>query len=245
MQNFPLSRRHVIELAGALSLATAFSRAGFAANAPKPKVGFIGAGRMGTAIGTGLAKAGYQVMLSSRKPEALKDLVAGMGPNAQAGTVEQAAAFGDIVVLVVPYSAMPGIAKQIGPVLARKQLVLDVSNPISPRDGDEATKALEEGPAEYLARLMPGVKIVRAFNSIGFNRFSNPVLTNGGKLGVAMVGEDPKAIDLAQTLARDIGFDPVVIGPLKLGKYLYRPSTYFNGNQSAEEIRTIGKTVGK
>lgn len=243
MPHSSISRRSVIHLAGALSLA-AFSRGSFAA-AAKPKVGFIGAGRMGTGIGTALTKAGYQVMLSSRKPEELKDLVAGMGPNAQAGTVEQAAAFGDIVVLVVPYSAMEGIAKQVGPVLARKALVLDVSNPIEQRDGEIAAKVLEEGPAEYLTRLMPGIKIVRGFNSIGFNRFPNPALDNGGKRGVAMVGEDPKAIALAETLARDIGFEPVIIGPLKLGKYLYRPSTYFNGNQSADEIRTVGKTVGK
>ena len=245
MQNSGSSRRHIIRIAGAVSLVTAFSKMGFAASAAKPKVAMIGAGRMGTGIGTNLVKAGYQVMFSSRKPEELKDLVAGLGANAQAGTVEQAAAFGDIAVLVVPYSAMPGIAKQIGPVLARKSLVLDVSNPIPQRDGDEATKALEEGPAEYLSRLMPGVKIVRGFNAVGFNRFPNPVLPDGEKQGVAMVGEDATALQLAQTLARDIGFEPVVIGPLKLGKYLYRPSTFFTGNQSADEIRAIGKTVGK
>ncbi len=246
MTNFisRISRRHVLAFTAALLFATTFSGPSFAA-AAKPKVGIIGAGRMGGSVGTALAKAGYQVMFSSRKPEELKDLVAAAGPNAQAGTVEQAAAFGDIAITVVPYSAMPEIAKQVGPVLARKPLLLDISNPSPQRDGAEGEKALQEGPAEYLTKLMPGVKIVRGFNSIGFGKIPNPVLPNGGKLGVAMVGEDAKAIEIATTLARDIGFDPVVIGPLSLGKYLYRPSTYFNGTQSADEIRAIGKTVGK
>ena len=245
MQDFPskLSRRHALVLAGALT--AVFPTLGFAADAAKLKIGIIGAGRMGGAVGTALAKAGHPVMWSSRNPEELKDLVKAAGANAQAGTVEQAAAFGDVVLTVVPYSAMPAIANQVGPVLARKPLLLDISNPIPQRDGDEATKAMEEGPAEYLARLMPGVKVVRGFNAIGFTRFPNPVLPSGQKLGVAMVGEDKTAIDLATGLAREIGFEPVIIGPLKLGKYLYRPSTYFNGNQSADDIRAIAKTVGQ
>ncbi len=234
-----------LALAGAQPLASAFSMPALAASAPKPKIGIVGAGRMGGGLGSALAKAGYSVMFSSRRPEELKDLVAGLGANARAGTVEEAAAFGDVVLLVVPYSAMPGLAKQVGPVLAAKPLLLDVSNPIPQRDGDEASKALDEGPAAYLSRLMPGVKIVRGFNAIGFTKLADPVLPGGGKLGVAMVGEDAKALDLATTLARDIGFDPVVIGPLSLGKYLYRPSTYFNGTQSADQIRAIAKTIGK
>ena len=245
MQDFTaiMRRRRFLGVAGALSLAAAVPIGRFAAAAAKPKVGIIGAGRMGGGLGTALAKAGYPVMFSSRKPEELKDLVASAGPNAQAGTVEQAAAFGDIALLVVPYSAMPDLAKQIGPVLAKKPLVLDVSNPSPQRDGAEGEKALQEGPAEYLARLMPGVKIVRGFNSTGFSSISSPNLASGAKRGVAMVGEDAKAVELASTLVRDIGFEPVIIGPLKLGKYLYRPSTYFNGNQSADEIRTIAKTI--
>ncbi len=251
MQNLvsTLPRRHILTfalvLAGALPVASIVSKPGFAATASKPKIGIVGAGRMGGGLGSALVKGGYEVMFSSRQPEELKDLVAGLGARARAGTVEQAAAFGDIVLLVVPYSAMPGLAKQVGAVLAAKPLVLDVSNPIPQRDGDEASKALEEGPAAYLSRLMPGVKIVRGFNAIGFTKLADPVLPGGGKLGVAMVGEDAKAVDLATTLARDIGFEPVVIGPLSLGKYLYRPSTFFNGSQSADQIREIAKTIGK
>ena len=247
MQKFAsvIPRRHVLRFASALAFTAVFLKPSFAADASKPKIGTIGAGRMGGALGSALVRAGYQVMFSSRHPEELKDLVDGLGANAHAGTIEDAVAFADIVVLVVPYSAMPSIAKQVGPNLATKPLLLDVSNPIPRRDGEEAEKALEEGPAEYLSRLMPGVNIVRGFNAIGYTRFPNPTLPSGEKLGVAMVGEDANALEIATNLARDIGFEPVVIGPLSLGKYLYRPSTYFNGRQSADEIRAIAPTIEK
>lgn len=237
-----LSRRHILAAAGAAPLVlSAWARA---AAAPL-KIATIGAGRMGGALGTAFAKAGHPLMFSSRHPEELKDLVTAAGPNARAGTIQEAAAFGDVIALLVPYSAMPAVAKDIGKLLATKALVLDVSNPIPARDGEEATKILEEGPGAYLKRLMPGIRIVRGFNSIGFGTISNPVLANGTKRGVAMVGDDPKAIEIATGLVREIGFDPVVIGPLSMGKYLYRPSTYFNGNQSAEEIRAAAMAIPK
>jgi len=247
MQRFisKVSRRHLLQIAGAQPVVMALSKLSFAAEAAKPKIGFIGAGRIATAIGSSLVTAGYQVMFSSRNPEELKDLVSRLGANARAGTVEQAAAFGDVVVLTVPYSAMPTVAKQIGPQLATKSLVLDVSNPISSRDGEMADKVVQEGPAAYLSRLMPGVKIVRGFNSIGSGRYPALTRDDGQKLGNAMAGDDPKALAIATQMSRDIGLEPVVVGPLSIGKFLYRPYTYFNGAQTAEEIRKVAPTLGK
>ena len=76
------------------------------------KIGMVGSGREGGALGTAFVKAGHPVMFSSRHPEQLKGLVDGLGPLAQAGTVEQAIAFGDVVAIVVPYSAMEQIGKE-------------------------------------------------------------------------------------------------------------------------------------
>src|SRR6516165_7403244 len=75
------------------------------------KIGMVGSGREGGALGTAFVKAGHQVMFSSRHPEQLKGLVDSLGPRAQAGTVEQAIAFGDVVAIVVPYTAMEEIGK--------------------------------------------------------------------------------------------------------------------------------------
>ncbi len=113
-------------------------------------------------------------MFSSRHPEELKSLVDGIGPAAQAGTVEQAVAFGDVVVIVVPYTAMQQIGKDYGAALASKELVLDVSNPIARRDGEDLVKwvADQGGAGLATAKILPGAKLVRAFNAIGYAQLS-------------------------------------------------------------------------
>src|SRR6266542_6117602 len=125
------TRRAVLFLAGGAAL-TARPLAGFAQTAPAgqpTKIATIGAGREGSALGTLFVKAGHPVMFSSRHPEQLKDMVAGLGPLARAGPVGEAIAFGEVVLLVVPYSAVPEIGKEFGSALAKKALVIDVSNP--------------------------------------------------------------------------------------------------------------------
>src|SRR5205814_216300 len=129
----------------------------------------IGAGREGGALGTQFAKAGHPVMFSSRHPEQLKDLVTASGPNAKAGTVAEAVAFGDVVLMVVPYAAVEEIGKEHGKGLAQKRLVIDVSNPIPQRDGEELVKKVNDagGAGLFAAKVIPGAKIVRAFNNFG------------------------------------------------------------------------------
>ena len=85
------------------------------------KIGMVGSGKEGGALGTALVKAGHPVMFSSRHPEQLKDLVDGLGPLAKAGTVEQAITFGDVVAIVVPYSAMEQIGKDYGQPSPRRR----------------------------------------------------------------------------------------------------------------------------
>jgi len=115
--------------------------AGAQATGSPLKIGIVGAGREGGALGTLLVKAGHPVMFSSRHPENLKGLVAGLGPLAKAGTVDEAVAFGDVVLLVVPYPAIEEIAKVHAGALAQKVLVMDVSNPSAGRDGEALVKS--------------------------------------------------------------------------------------------------------
>src|SRR5205814_7384929 len=127
-------RRQFLQLAGcglgAVALAVGPSGVQAQTSPASPlKIGMIGAGRMGGALGALFVKAGHPVFFSSRHPENLKDLVARLGPLAQAGTVEQAVAFGDVVVMVVPYAALEEIGKAHGRALATKPLVLDICNP--------------------------------------------------------------------------------------------------------------------
>jgi predicted dinucleotide-binding enzyme len=240
---FDFDRRTVLRLgAGAAVLAARPWRA--VAQPAAPKLGFIGAGREGGALGTLFAKAGHPVMFSSRHPEQLKDLVDGAGPNAKAGTVEDAVKFGDVIVLVVPFTAVEQIGKDYGPALAAKRLLMDVSNPIPRRDGDDFVAKVNEmgGAGLATAKFIPGAKIVRAFNAIGFGKLAPDAARTDGKVGVPIAGDDKGAIDTASALITEIGFVPVLVGGLAMGKYLV-PGTPLGGEHSPDEIKQIVPTL--
>jgi predicted dinucleotide-binding enzyme len=207
------------------------------------KIATIGAGRIGSTLGSIWVKAGHPVMFSSRHPEKLKDLVDGLGPLARAGTPAEAIAFADVVLLAVPYNAMPQVAADFARELAAKALVIDATNPIERRDGEMAVKAREKGAGTAAAELLPGVKLVRAFNAIGYARMSEASkMPPNARIGMPIAGDDAKAIAMASTLIMEIGYEPVLIGPMKMGDHLL-PGTPLAGERSAEEIRKILTTL--
>jgi hypothetical protein len=224
----PLSRRELLELAASGLALGAVATSPFAALAQaggaKVKIATIGAGREGGALGTLFAK----------------DLVASAGPNARAGTVAEAVAFGDVVLIVVPYTAIEQIGKDYGKGLAEKALVIDVSNPSPGRDGDAIVKRVAEqgGAGLATAKLIPGAHLVRGFNAIGFKALGADAHRAGEPVGVPIAGDDPKAIELATMLIKEIGFEPVLVGGLAMGKYLV-PGTPLGGEHTPAEIRQI------
>ena len=200
-----LTRRDVLQLTGgaALFLALAADPFGAAAQtgpaAPPLKIATIGAGREGSALGSLFVKAGHPVMFSSRHPEQLKDLVTGLGALAKAGTVAEAVAFGDIVLLVVPYAAVAEIGKEHGKALAAKALVIDVSNPSARRDGEDFVKSINEagGAGLATAKALPGARLVRGFNAIGAGKLADLAHRQGDPVGVPIAGDDQGALALA------------------------------------------------
>ena len=238
-------RRDFLRMAASGTALLAFAASPLAAFAQPAggaslKIGMVGSGREGAALGTAFVKAGHQVMFSSRHPDELKSLVDGLGPLARAGTVEQAIAFGDVVAIVIPYTAMEQIGKDYGAALAKKTLVLDVSNPIARRDGDELAKWVEQqgGAGLATAKLLPGAHIVRAFNAIGSAKLSEDAHRPGEPVGVPIAGDDQNALAIASNLIREIGFEPVIVGGLSMGKYLV-PGTPLSGEHTSAEIRQI------
>lgn len=224
----------------AIALGFGFSFSAYAGVVPL-RIGTVGAGRMGSALGSVFVKAGHDVMFSSRNPSELKDMVAALGSKAKAGTVEEAIAFAEVPILLVPYSAMPEIAKVHGTALAAKPLVIDVSNPIVPRDGAVGEKARQQGPGLFLADLMPGVKLVRAFNAINFAAVGE-LSERSEKVGVPIAGDDPKALEIASTLIRGIGFEPVTVGNLAFGRHLL-PGQPLGGVHAPAELKQIAATL--
>ena len=125
------------------------------------KIGVIGSGRIGWTIGGLWAKAGHEVMFSDRDPEQVKRAIEGSGPtNARAGSVAEAAAFGDAVLIAVPYAALPAIQQQVGAELKGK-VVIDPNNPVpDARRRDGARRRGRRAPAISTAAMLPGARIV-------------------------------------------------------------------------------------
>jgi predicted dinucleotide-binding enzyme len=247
-QAHPTRREVLLAAAGAAALAVAawpgavLAQAGTGAD--KLKIATIGAGREGSALGALFAKAGHPVMLSSRHPEQLKEMVEGLGPLAKAGTVAEAVAFGEVVLLIVPYTAVAEIGREHGAALARKQLVIDVSNPIPRRDGEDFVKRVTEEGGAGLAtqKALPGSHIVRAFNAIGSGQLAGLAHRQGEPAGVPIAGDDQNALALASRLIKEIGFEPVVVGGLAMGKYLV-PGTPLAGVHTPAEIKQLAATL--
>ena len=233
------ARRDFLRIVGLAALAVARPQVTLAqTGAASPKIGMVGSGREGGALGKLFAKAGHPVMFSSRNPDNLKDLAAAAGPLAQTGTVEQAIAFGDVIVLAVPYTAVEQIGKDHGDALAKKVLVIDVSNPIPRRDGEDFVKSVnaQGGAGLATAKWLPGSHIVRAFNAIGSGRLADIAHRPGNPVGMPIAGDDPKAIAAAEALIREIGFEPVLVGGLAMGRHLV-PGTPLGGEHTPAELR--------
>jgi predicted dinucleotide-binding enzyme len=241
MTSINLDRRLFLCIGAALAAALGLASVPAAAAGETPlKVGIIGAGREGGALGTLLVKAGHPVMFASRHPEELKGFVAGLGPLATAGTVAEAIDFGDVVMIVVPYTAIPQIGRDYGRALAKKAAVIDVSNPIARRDGADLVKSVAEQGGAGLAteRMLPRAHIVRAFNAISYLKLPADAHRSGEPVGVPIAGNNREAIAIVADLIRQMGFEPVLVGGLAMGKYLV-PGTPLGGEHTPAEIRKI------
>jgi predicted dinucleotide-binding enzyme len=227
-------------LAAALSIFPLTARMVMAAGGRKWKIGIIGSGRVGRALGGVWANAGNEVMFSSRNLDNDRKIAAEVGANARAGTPQEAATFGEVVLFAIPYSAFPELIKSLGNSLVGK-LVLNASNPSPQRDGDIANEARAKGAGLFDQQLMPGAHIVRAFNAVGAARMAS-AHEDPGKIGMPIAGDDKKAIGVATQLIREVGFEPILVGGLDMGKYLM-PGTALSGEHTPEEVRSIAATL--
>jgi predicted dinucleotide-binding enzyme len=200
-------------------------------------IGLIGAGHIGSQLARLSVAAGYEVVVSnSREPETLSALVKELGPRARAGTADDAAKAGDLVVVTIPlknYRSVP-----IEP-LANK-IVIDTNNYYPQRDGhiqeldDESTTT-----AELLQAHLPTSKVVKAFNHI----YAADLTTDGkprgekNRRGLVIAGNDQAAKATVADLLDQFGFDSVDAGPLKEGWRIQRDTPGYGPRRSAEELR--------
>jgi predicted dinucleotide-binding enzyme len=184
---------------------------------PPMKIGIIGAGHIGGTLAKLWVAAGYEVLLSSRHPDELKPLAKKLGPKARVGTPREAASFGDVVLVSVPYKALPELGRDLKAELAGK-IVLDTCNPYPGRDGDMANEARKKGTGVASPEFLPGTRLVRAFNAINAGSLADEAHRKPPRVGIPLAGDDAEALRVAQRLVTDAGFDPVVVGGLARAK---------------------------
>lgn len=230
-------RRRLLQVAtAAAGFALAPDRLFAQTKSPAMKIGIIGSGNIGGTLGVLWAKAGYDVFFSSRHPDELGDLVKRAGSSAQAGMPREAAAFGDVILISVPYGAVPQVGRDFATELAGK-VVLETGNPYPARDGAMAEPALVKGTGLASSEFLPGVRLVRAFNSIPAHALADGANRSGERIGVPLAGDDPAALEIASRLVRDAGFEPVVVGPLASAKKFDRDTPVYGRALTARELR--------
>jgi predicted dinucleotide-binding enzyme len=206
------------------------------------KIGIIGSGNLGGAVGALWVKSGHPVLFSSRHPEELKKLVDSLGPLARAGTVREALTFGEVVFVAVPYGAYPQLGKDYAREFAGK-IVLDAGNAVPARDGEIVKEAREKGIGITSAKYLPGARIVRAFNTLNYRKLASLSNRPEGRIGIPMAGDDKEALAVASALVRDAGFDPVIIGPLERAKDFAQGAPLYGQEITAKEMQERAKML--
>lgn len=175
------------------------------------RIGIIGSGSIGAAIARLAVAADYDVLIAnSRGPESLTDLIDELGPRARAGSVREAAEFGEIPVLAVPLAAYPDL-----PVDAfAGRTILSTGNYYPYREGRiQQLDTLESTTAEYEQALLPDTLVVKVFNNIIFHHI--PSLADSvPRTALPVAGDDSDAKARVSRLVNELGFDTVDAGTL-------------------------------
>jgi predicted dinucleotide-binding enzyme len=229
-----MKRRAFIVLLAATAAFPAFGQ-------QKIRIGVIGSGRIGSTLGGLWAKAGHEVMFSDRDADTAKKAAEGAGSRAKSGTVEEAVAFGDAVLIAVPYGALPAIARQVGDKLQGK-VVVDPNNPVPARDGELAAQAKEKGAAVSTAAILPGAKLVRSFNSWGYATMAREANRPAPRMAMPVAADDAATLKIGTQLVADAGFDPVPVNSLA-GSKAYDLGSSISGKilTAAEMRKALGQ----
>ncbi|MFK0684520.1 NADPH-dependent F420 reductase [Ochrobactrum sp. BD67] len=180
-------------------------------------IGILGAGRVGTAIARRALAAGYAVrMATSKAPEEIALVLEIMVPGAQADTAENVIAAADIVVLALPLSRY----RSLVPEQLTGKIVIDAMNYWAPTDGTIAEFEGERSSSEIVQDFLPGARLVRSFNHMGYHEIDEEARPAGDpeRRALAVAGNDADARQAVASFIDRIGFDPVDAGPLAFSR---------------------------
>jgi len=236
------SRRTFLRRLGAattgLALAPALDPGRFGASGAtgSMRIGIIGAGRIGGAVGLEWAEAGHEVFFSSRNPDELEPLVTQGGSRTRAGVPADAAAFGTVLLVATPFDALPQIGRDYATAM-RGKVVICCSNQARQNGGAPSQDALARGWGVVVPELLPGVRLTRAFNAINYRAVTSEAHRAGEKVAIPIAGDDEEAVRVTAELVVDAGFDPVVVGPLARAGAFDPGTPVFVSNMTAAQLR--------
>jgi predicted dinucleotide-binding enzyme len=199
------------------------------------KIGIIGAGNIGATLARHFAKAGHQVGLSnSRGPSSLAAVAKSIGPNACAMTVAEAARFGEVVLLAVPWRTPDALPP---PDSVAGKIVIDAMNPYSAEG--EVMDIGHRNSSEEVARRLPGARLVKAFNTMYYHTLATEARPSGAdRLVLFVAGDDADAKAVVSRLIEQIGFASVDTGSLREGGRKQQPgSPIYNKPMTVPEAR--------
>jgi predicted dinucleotide-binding enzyme len=199
-------------------------------------IGIIGSGNIGSALARAFTAAGHRVVIAnSRGPASLAALVAELGELATAGTVEQAAQAGDLVVVTIPLGAVTSIPS----TLLDGRIVIDTNNYYPARDGHIAELDDESlTTAEYVARHLAGATVVKAFTHIPALHIAEHAQAAGtpDRRALMVYSDDAAAAERVSTLIDEIGFDAVAGGALAESWRIQRDTPGYGPRFTASEL---------
>lgn len=206
-------------------------------------VGIIGAGNIGSNVARAALAAGYNVVIAnSRGPESLEDLVAELGPEAQAATVEDAAVTADWIVVAIPL----GRIGELPPEPFAHKVVLDANNYYPQRDGHiAALDSQEKTSSQILQDHLPDAQVVKAFNTIQAAQIATDGSLPGtdNRRALPIAGDDEAAVGLAGSFIDALGFDTVTIGTLAESWKIEPGTPAYGPRVNADQLREITANV--
>jgi 8-hydroxy-5-deazaflavin:NADPH oxidoreductase len=183
------------------------------------RVGILGSGLMGGKLGTLFARAGHEVVFSyARSRKKLESLAREAQGSARAGTPRQAVEGADAVLLAVNWSQLDDVLEQAGDLSGK--VIVTCSLPLN-ADNSELVVAHTSSGAEALAKKVPKASVVCAFNTVPSEVLSDvfEARRKTPRPSIVYCGDDPGGKRIAAELIRDVGFDPVEAGPLRMARY--------------------------
>jgi predicted dinucleotide-binding enzyme len=189
-------------------------------DAGKPRLGIVGAGKMGTTIARLAIAAGYDVALSgSGAADGIALIVDVLAPGASARSTAEVVAYADIAVLVVPMHRFRELPRD----LFAGKTVIDAMNYWKDTDGvDEELAAAPDGTSVVVQQWFASARVVKTFNQLGYHELEEEILQRGqsGQSTMAIAGDDPGAVSGVIELVNRLGFNAVAVGSLASGQAL-------------------------